>query len=417
MTRISNDETVVGGARDESMRRRPRILFLTFDVDYMSPTRQQIKKALVSGCDVVLFGPGHSSWEDVAAGPASFVERHGPFDIVMGDENALIPPPKSECELPDRSFLNHACSFDRSLIWKGAEYYEFLRAYDGTRVISLMQSDFYNFPPEQIEWLEQNGDYFMLFGEELVLPKGAADRSMMLPGLVNEKIFNAWTDRYLEFLRRNKERIISTPHVVDLYEFFDRRLIRRPFEWSVLGASYDSRRIARQKLDAAKIRRSGKLLHLLVAGSEHTPMNIYAHRWSINFSNQAFRRALRQSRYSFTCGSVTRYGIRKFYEIPANGCVLVTDPCQGFGALGFVHEKNALICDPRDILDVHAWLEADIERAQTIADEGRTLVYERHSVPARAKQFQEVFDRIFDGSFRGSYWKDGGIVFRQDTDS
>lgn len=390
---------------------RPRVLFLTFDVDYINPTRQLIKKAIAEGCDVVLFGPGHSTWEEVESGPFAFEERNGPFDIVVGDEFALIPPPKSAAELPTRSFLNYACRFDRSLIWKGAEYYEFLRQYQGKRVLTLMQSDFYNFPAHMIDRIEQNGDYFMLWGEELVLSRLEADTQSILPGLLNEKVYGRWTDRFLEFVRQNSNRILSTPAVVDLHEFCDTRLVARPSDWSVLGASYDARRVARANLDQNGISRNGKLLHYLMAGSERTPINIFAHYWGIDFFNWAFRKALKRSRYSYTCGSIAKYCIRKFFEIPASGCVLVADPCQGFDELGFVNENTAIACDAKDIHDAHAWLKANPDRAQEIADRGRELTLNQHSVPARARQFDESFQRIHDGTFKGSYWKSGSLAF------
>jgi len=390
---------------------RPRILFFTFNVDYMNPTRQQIKKAIKNSCDVVLFGPGHASWEEIGAGPTAFVERHGPFDMVIGDENSLIPPPSTKEELPNRSFLNHACRFDRSLIWKGAEYYQFLKTYKGKRVISLMQSDFYNFPPEQIERIEETGDYYMLWGEEMILSKGEANHEMLVKNGMNEHIYHAWTDRYLDFLRRNSERIISTPMLVDMHEFCDRRLEQRSYDWSVLGANYDAREKARSSLDNAGIGRAGKLIPYLYFASGRIGINVYAHHWSLDLFSKIFRRTLQKSRFSFTCGSVTKYAVRKFFEIPASGCVLVSDGCQGFSNLGFEHKRNALLCDPDDILDVHEWLKSDLDRAQEIADCGRTLIEQLHSVPARGQQLAEAFQRIHDGRFNGSYWKDGCLEY------
>ena len=79
----------------------------------------------------------------------------------------------------------------------------------------------------------------------------------------------------------------------------------------------------------------------------------------------------------------------------------------GFEELGFVDRKNAIICEPEEIIEVHRWLESDISRAQHIADAGRAMVLKNHSVKARAEQFRAIVESVINGTFSGGKWEKG----------
>jgi hypothetical protein len=102
--------------------------------------------------------------------------------------------------------------------------------------------------------------------------------------------------------------------------------------------------------------------------------------------------------------------IRKFFEIPAGGTVLVCRPFTGFADAGFVDGVNAIVCEPQDVMDVHRTLAADPERAQRIADAGRRLVAQYHSTAARSEQFRRLFQTIAAGRFVGASWRAGKFM-------
>ena len=105
--------------------------------------------------------------------------------------------------------------------------------------------------------------------------------------------------------------------------------------------------------------------------------------------------------------------IRKFFEIPASGAVLVCTPFSGFRDAGFIDKENAIICEPEDIMEVHRWLEADSSRAQRIADAGRAMVIKNHSVKAWAEQFSKIFESVLDGTFAGGRWGEGSFTVKR----
>jgi hypothetical protein len=206
------------------------------------------------------------------------------------------------------------------------------------------------------------------------------------------------------------------PHLVSDIEIGGKDLSRRAYDWSVMGASYESRVEARQLIDAAGLRRAGKYQPYIFSTANRVGLHLYNKFWAIEGMNFLFRHALRAAKYGFTCGGACHWPVRKYFEIPANGAVLAAERCSGFEALGFVDRKNALVVDPRDVLDASGWLDSNIDRAQTIANAGRDLVQTQHSVKARARQLADTLSRISTGSFNGAFWKHGLLTFQPRTD-
>ncbi|RPJ19673.1 MAG: glycosyltransferase family 1 protein [Desulfobacteraceae bacterium] len=391
-----------------------RILYLSFDLTFINPTQQFFRRVLNGAGDLTLFGPGFVSADEVDAGPEAFAQRKGPFDIVIGDEFSMLRPgevPEEKKHL--HTFRYYACRFDELLIHKGTDYFAFLKKHKGPRFLSLLQSDYYNFKDEHIEKMEEIADYYIAWGSELLMSKAAASfSSQQLEGM-NGKIYDNWNDRYRNYINRHSDRILSTPHFVADDEFSELPLNHRAYDWSVLGADYQSRLTAKKLLEEAGISRSGTYLPYLFSAAQKLHFHLYNKFWAIRMINVLFGHALRTSRYSFTCGSLLRYPIRKFFEIPAAGCVLVTDGCNGFESLGFQDRKNAVVCPPEHILETHEWLTRNPDQAQAIATAGRELVKNTHSVSARGRQLGESFNRMMKGKFFGTYWSGGRLHFHE----
>ncbi len=386
--------------------RCPTILYLTFDVGFVNPTRELLCDILRNIADVTFYGPGYMRPDELSKGIESFVAAKGPYDFILCDETAI-----EDFSILDQGrdlrFRNHACRFDPSLLNMGRDYQEFLRRYDGERIVALLQSDYYNFSSQRIETLESIGDYFIAWGIEFIDSFADLDPASMIDGGVNLQAYGECNDRYLQFLEEHPEKIISCPHFVSEAEIDSNPLAARRYDWSVLGAAYDARILARESLDNAGLERGGDWINYTLSVAQKLKINLYNKYVTIKLLQWTFRRALRQSKFSFTCGSFVNWPIRKYYEIPANGCVLVCERSNGFGDLGFVDKENSVVCGGGDILDAHAWLTADLERAQSIADAGRHLVQERHSVNARGRQIASALRRIQENTFAGSRWRGG----------
>lgn len=389
------------------------MLFVSFKLQYINPTRQQFHDVLSEACDLVAFGPGYVSLDQVRAGPERFAERHGPFDMIVGDEFTLLRDAVPDDRKHLHQFYYQACDFDPLLIHEGTRYYAFFKKFRGPRALILMASDYQGFTTDFIDQMEEIGDYYFCWGQELISSKRSEDAESIAAQPQNSAIYAHWNDNYYDFTRRCAPRIASLPHLVDHREICPRPIEPRRYDWSVMGADYESRVEVRRALDDAGVLRSGKRLPYLFAAFQKLGFHPYNKKWAINALNFKFQHALRSARFGFTCGGACRWPIRKYIEIPANGAVLAAERCTGFEAMGFVDRVNALAVEPKQILDAHAWLKSDLGRAQTIADAGRALIEKRHSVRARTEQLGECIRRIVAGSFYGSIWRNGDLVFRE----
>ncbi len=387
-----------------------KALYLTFNVGFMDPTRELLLKVLRSSFDLDVYGPGFSDLNVLNKGVEEYIDRNGPYDFVITDEYVLQS--FNMDDIASNRFVNHACRFDRGLLFEAVKWREFLSSYRGTRVIALMQSDYYNFTDIHVERLHALGDYFITWGEEFISSKSELEPERLPTWGVDSDIYSKWNDTYLSFLKQNKETIISCPQFVDEEEGSNIRIYNRPRDWACLGADYNSRVVARQVLDAEGFKRPGKWMPVAFALASKVRFNMYNKYWTLSAIQAGFRRALRSARYTYTCGSVLKWPIRKFFEVPVNGSVLVCAKPTGFDSLGFEDRINAVVSEPRDLIEIHQWLSADIDRAQHIADAGRELVLTKHSVGARSKQIEQAFCLIRQKKFFGSIWANGEFCLK-----
>jgi len=136
--------------------RRPSVTYLAFKVRYVNPARQRFYDALSQCADVTPFGPGYAEPAARDGGAERFFEQHGLFVLVVADEYILQDFSRN---IADARFVNHACSFDPFEFRRATEWREYLRTCPVERLITLLQSDFYNLPGTHVEKLDELSDY------------------------------------------------------------------------------------------------------------------------------------------------------------------------------------------------------------------------------------------------------------------
>ncbi len=233
-----------------------------------------------------------------------------------------------------------------------------------------------------------------------------------MPNIEKEAFANRANDVWADFLESDGTKVSSMHHIIGDDEFCSVPLADRPVRWSVMGATYRAREVAIAHL------RTGGLdptvtspVRKMLAGLKKLRLLRGESSWSLDLVQRSFSQSLQNSRYSYTCGSGLEMPIRKFFEIPAAGAVLVCRPFRGAADLGFRAGENFVECEPQDILDAHRFLEQDPERAQAIADAGRRMVMEKHSVVARAAQLRLALDALVGGKGVGR-WRDGAYAIQ-----
>ena len=381
------------------MGRIIKVVLLDYNVRYINPTRNYLQELLQKVCEVYPFGPGYTTEDDLAKGVQAFIDRLGGVDLVVATEHVLFWTPRISVSQYRKNYM---FSFTQGAVEYTRLMQQFYAKWKGPKISLLAESDFWNFTSGQIEKLESYGGVFAGWGSEVV--SCVDELREREPGEIPRNITNHW----LKFVERNVSNFFTFLHYVAQEEIVDTPLHQRPKGWSVLGASYLSRKIARERLSAARIPWEGRSqIIVMKILSRLMRTGLISRSWSIDKINSGFRKGLLQCRYGYTCGAFIRGPIRKFFEIPAAGQVLVCEPFKGASDVGFFDHQNMLACDPEDILEVHQWLVKNPEEAQVMAERGLDMIRKNHSISARSYQLREVFEAVIDGTFSGGRWEQG----------
>jgi hypothetical protein len=279
------------------------------------------------------------------------------------------------------------------------------------RLAVLLENDFYNWTARERDLIESRANFFVGFGEEF------SPHMANMPYLKMERFASVATDVWADFSRTHRARIASLPHFVADPEFNVTPLSARPHDWSIMGVQYHARGVARDALKAIAVEpimdtRFRRVLSLarrlrLMRGEK---------RLVQRFLNLDFGDRIASTRFSYTCGSGLMMPIRKFFEIPAAGSVLVCRPFYGFAAAGFEDGVNCLIVEPERIADAHQRLAYDLDFADRLARAGQKLVIEKHSLNARARDLKDILGAIAKKTFFGSEWVGGHHRLRDEAE-
>jgi len=389
------------GATVRNLHPRLRVLCLDFNLSYVNPTRNLFGSVLKHAFDVRFFGPGYVSTDVLKRGVDQFVESNGPFDFIVASEHIAFSKEWQRNTVPLGYKNNYVTHFDYGDLCHVNDIRLSFMKIKASKCVTLLESDFYNFPADQVRIFEDSDACLIAWGTQFVRP------IKELEPLDRESFNQSANDNWLRFLECNTHRVISLPHFIGETEFSWSPISARRVPWSVVGARYWARREAQRTLSASGIRWIGRGLSYVLSALERLRLRPLGNAVGQRAFRYLFRSAIEASKYSYTCGSGLGYPIRKFFEIPACGAVLVCLPCNGFEALGFRDKTNALVCLPQDLVEMHHALERDPDWAQSLADAGRQLVWDKHRTSVRASQLEASFRSILAGRFAGSYWDSG----------
>jgi hypothetical protein len=134
---------------------------------------------------------------------------------------------------------------------------------------------------------------------------------------------------------------------------------------------------------------------------------VFARYLLLRLFNVAFQAGLGSTRFIYTARGVFGISIRKFFEIPAAGAYLIFSPSNGFAELGFAGGVHYLKAESEELLQVVKDLESDVQQAQVVAHRGQRMVWQYHSLVARAGQLRRCLESAKARSYTGAYWRDG----------
>jgi hypothetical protein len=133
---------------------------------------------------------------------------------------------------------------------------------------------------------------------------------------------------------------------------------------------------------------------------------VYGHPLGLHMYNQCFQRTLKTSRYVYTARGGFGLPVRKFFEIPAAGALMLCSPCTGYQELGFVDGAHYHSVEPDDLPEVLEELTRT-GAGHDVAVAGRKVTAKNHSLQARAQQIALCLDALTKGTYRGARWRQG----------
>jgi hypothetical protein len=184
---------------------------------------------------------------------------------------------------------------------------------------------------------------------------------------------------------------------------------RKLLDVNVLGARYYVRREAMRRL-------RGRGLRLVTSrnlGFRALSLLVGRYNRGLRPYQAAFRHVIHRSWLSVTCSGTVGYPVRKFFEVPALGSLLVAEFFDHPEALGFRDGENCVRLSAdrvAEIPDVVGRLLRDKAEVRRLTRAGQETVRALHTAEVRVGQLREIASAVVNGSLRTTRWEAGRQV-------
>lgn len=396
-----------------------KLLYLDVFCQSINPTANLAPLLMDRVCDdVYYYGPGYSTELDLETGLLAYCERHGPFDFLVLGPNLPVMNTGADAVQDTIVYLKKYTS----LLGRPEVIYSSIIDILGAipevpatyKAIWLLNFDYYSVIDEQIEVLDRLGLMMLGPSHQFIVPISSlpewasVERHFVRK---SEKI----SDSFYNFVSQNMHRTIPLTHFVSDSELCFRSLASRESIVAVPGVEYELRKRAIRTLRHRGYPMPKKNIFRLFQLVQRLGLNPFSNFLGLKVYHSAFQEALFDTRFVFTARGGFGIPIRKFFEIPASGAVLLCVPPNGFCALGFKDGKTHIECNTLDLADVIDELDRNRDKAQELASTGRSLIGASHSLAARQAQLRNSMDRMLKGEYAGADWIDGKFVLREKT--
>ena len=388
-----------------------RLLFIDVRAEHLNPTATLLPRMFASLPHAVDFwGPGYTEDATLRGGLRRWVDIHGPYDAIVA--GTAIPLLAEDVEAGVAAAAS--ALFRNAVQGSGVKsletcFRDVLGAFDllpvRHRIVTTLNFDCYAATSKQIDRI-QRGDW-MLLGPDDAFTSRLAD----LPDYARRELHYAkkaarLSDAWLEMLQGRRHRHLAALHFVAPEEICFQPLQKRAQRIAVPGVAYVLRREAIDALRSSGVSNPGLIIPRLIRSAAKLGIPVFRWRRGLDAYHRAFQRTLRRTQVVYTARGGFGLPVRKFFEIPAAGAVMACTPCLGMQHIGFQPGKHYVDLAPDDL---PTWLASarNHDEMQALADAGRALVAQSHSLQARAEQVSRCLDRLESGDFAGSRWRNG----------
>ena len=372
------------------MNTTENVLFLDVNREYINPSSSVIRELLeIRFTNVYIFGPGYVSSNQLHEGVEAFIKNKN-IEVVITTEYVFFsdymkPYLKSSIQDSRTSFISRFEISDCcESIFKDMN--DYFKSYLGHKYLFMLQTDYYNIKDEYLFELERQSNMNIVgFGSDLV-----TDLSD-LPYVSYEQFYPKVNNKWLDFCNQNVNRIISTPHFLSMSELNFRSIDSKQMRVSLSGVGYWFRKEVFKNLSRSAVKihkpRISQLLRIMMK----LGLNVLGNKYLLNLYKTDFIESISNSKIAFTCGSGLKWPLRKFFEIPAQGTILICYPFKSANDWGFKSWENCIFVEsPDQVLKAIEYLQENPAVAEKIAYKGYQLVKDRHSTKAKLW----IFDKL-----------------------
>nr|QOY38648.1 glycosyltransferase [Anaerobacillus isosaccharinicus] len=109
--------------------------------------------------------------------------------------------------------------------------------------------------------------------------------------------------------------------------------------------------------------------------------------------DENYAKELNKSEIFFTCGSILKYPVLKYFEVPACRTLLLAEPNQDILELGFSDNDNFIACNPDDVQEKALYYSKNQSERERITDNGYRFIHKNHTIQIRALQMLESIEK------------------------
>jgi hypothetical protein len=216
------------------------------------------------------------------------------------------------------------------------------------------------------------------------------ERKERLKSLNPKAIFVYYRDKFEEWYPEYAHKMRWLPGHATISVFKDYGL-KKDIDYLLMGAVHPRIYSLRYKILEVMQNKPGFVYH------EHPGYrNIKEHEKNTIFAFEKYAREINRAKIFFTCNSIYKYTVMKYYEVTACKTLLMAPVSPEILDLGFVPDKHFVAITEDDFQKkAEYYLHHDKER-EKIAKAGYLFVREQHSTAQRARQFVSMINDIIN---------------------
>ncbi|WP_281950392.1 hypothetical protein [Nitrosophilus kaiyonis] len=267
-------------------------------------------------------------------------------------------------------------------------------------IIMFVRSDWYSHGQNFWENIPENAYLFGGF-KKGYLNTNASDEFIFKKFGSNIELGNEFIEDY---------KILPFHHVVDKNELkFCNKFNQKKYDIAILGVLYKRRKYLYEILKNKKNIKLYDQWLLLKLRKIFNSFDKKKYKFNHKILSYLFKKAICNSKISYTDGSELDMFVRKFIEIPALKSLLYCDPFKNMKDYGFIENIHYIKVDQKNIEEQIYYLLKDSDKIQKITYNGYNLILKNFSKNAYKKNIEKVFGLISQDKFKEAFWNNGKL--------